>query len=53
VNIVLPGSVGMSGTASIVTLNQTELQTISRDLESDGLLKRANIPPSPNEQLLS
>jgi polyisoprenyl-teichoic acid--peptidoglycan teichoic acid transferase len=53
VNIVLPGSVGMSGTASIVSLNQTELQTISRDLESDGLLKRANIPPSPNEQLLS
>ena len=53
VNIVLPGSVGMSGTASIVNLNQTELQTISRDLESDGLLKRANIPPSPNEQLLS
>jgi hypothetical protein len=53
VNIVLPGSVGMSGTTSIVNLNQTELQTISRDLESDGLLKRANIPPSPNEQLLS
>jgi LCP family protein required for cell wall assembly len=53
VNIVLPGSVGMSGTASIVNLNQTELETISRDLESDGLLKRANIPPSPNAQLLS
>jgi hypothetical protein len=53
VNIVLPGSVGMSGTASIVSLNQTELQTISHDLESDALLKRSNIPPSPNAQLLS
>ncbi|MGH2527702.1 MAG: LCP family protein, partial [Actinomycetota bacterium] len=53
VNVVLPGSVGMTGTTSVVNLNQTELQAISRDLESDGLLKRSNIPPSPNAQLLS
>ena len=53
VNIVLPGSVGMSGTTSVVNLNSTAVQAISRDLESDGLLKRSNIPPSPNEQLVS
>lgn len=53
VNVVLPGSVGMTGSTSVVNLNQTELQAISRDLENDGLLKRSNIPPSPNEQLLS
>jgi LCP family protein required for cell wall assembly len=53
VNIVLPGSVGMSGTTSVVNLNSTTVEAISRDLETDGLLKRANIPPSPNEQLLS
>lgn len=53
VNIVLPGSTGMNGTTSVVNLNSTAVQAISRDLESDGTLKRANIPPSPNEQLLS
>jgi anionic cell wall polymer biosynthesis LytR-Cps2A-Psr (LCP) family protein len=52
-NVVLPGSVGMNGSSSVVNLNQTELQAISRDLEDDGLLKRTNVPPSPNAQLLS
>ena len=52
VNVVLPGSVGMSGTTSIVSLNQTTLDAISRDLANDGLLKRANIPPSPNADLV-
>jgi LCP family protein required for cell wall assembly len=51
-NVVLPGSVGMNGTTSVVNLNQTALQAISRDLESDGLLKRSNVPPSPNADLL-
>jgi hypothetical protein len=31
-----------------VNLDQETLQAISRDLEKDGLLKVANIPPSPN-----
>lgn len=52
VNVVLPGSVGMSGTTSIVSLNQTTLDAISGDLANDGLLKKANIPPSPNADLI-
>jgi polyisoprenyl-teichoic acid--peptidoglycan teichoic acid transferase len=52
VNIVLPGSVGMSGITSIVSLNQTTLDAISGDLANDGLLKKANVPPSPNASLV-
>ena len=52
VNVVLPGSIGMSGTTSIVSLNQTVLDAVSGDLENDGLLKKANIPPSPNADLV-
>jgi polyisoprenyl-teichoic acid--peptidoglycan teichoic acid transferase len=52
VNVVLPGSIGMSGTTSIVALNQTTLDAISRDLANDGLLKKANVPPSPNADLV-
>jgi LCP family protein required for cell wall assembly len=48
VNAVLPGSTGFVGTTSVVNLDQETLQAISRDLEKDGLLKVANIPPSPN-----
>jgi polyisoprenyl-teichoic acid--peptidoglycan teichoic acid transferase len=52
VNVVIPGSVGMAGTSSIVSLNQTTLDAISHDLANDGLLKKANIPPSPNASLV-
>jgi LCP family protein required for cell wall assembly len=52
VNVVLPGSIGMSGTTSIVSLNQTTLDAISGDLANDGLLKKANVPPSPNADLV-
>jgi polyisoprenyl-teichoic acid--peptidoglycan teichoic acid transferase len=52
VNIVVPGSVGMAGTTSIVSLSQTTLDAISHDLANDGLLKKANIPPSPNASLV-
>lgn len=52
VNVVVPGSVGMSGNISIVSLNQTTLDAISNDLANDGLLKKANIPPSPNASLV-
>ena len=52
VNAVLPGGVGMVGTTSVVTLNQETLDAISKDLADDGILKKANVPPSPNESLL-
>jgi len=37
---------------SVVNLDQTQLQAISQDLADDGLLKKGNIPPSPNAPLL-
>ena len=52
VNTVFPGGEGMVGGLSVVTLNQASLDTISKDLADDGLLKKANVPPSPNEALL-
>lgn len=51
-NVVITGSTGMVGTTSVVNLNQEMLQTISTDLANDGLLKKANVPPSPNADLL-
>jgi LCP family protein required for cell wall assembly len=51
-NVVLPGGAGMVGALSVVTLNQESLDAISKDLADDGLLKKANVPPSPNESLL-
>jgi LCP family protein required for cell wall assembly len=53
VNIVVPGSVGMNGTSSIVDLNEDVLRTISRDLANDGIIRRGNVPASPNALLLS
>jgi polyisoprenyl-teichoic acid--peptidoglycan teichoic acid transferase len=50
VNTVFPGGVGMVGTMSVVNLDQEAVQTISRDLENDGILKAASIPPSPNAE---
>jgi len=35
-----------------VQLDQAVLQAISTDLADDGLLKKGNIPPSPNAPLL-
>jgi LCP family protein required for cell wall assembly len=52
VNVVVPGGVGMVGNMSVVTLSQTTLQAISKDLAADGLLRPVNIPPSPNASLL-
>jgi anionic cell wall polymer biosynthesis LytR-Cps2A-Psr (LCP) family protein len=50
-NIVAPGSTGMAGGISIVTLS-SEAQTIFDDLKKDGLVSKRNIPPSPNASLL-
>lgn len=52
VNVVLPGFTAMVGETSVVTLDQTALQTISADLGNDGLLQKKNIPPSPTADLL-
>lgn len=52
VNLVLPGSVSMAGGLSIVSLDQEALQAISNDLKGDGLVRKGNVPPSPNADLL-
>ncbi len=52
-NVVLPGSTGMVGGLSVVNLNQTALEAISSDLAEDGLLKKKNVPPSPNASLVA
>jgi LCP family protein required for cell wall assembly len=52
VNIVVPGSSATVGDSSVVNLDMTQLQAISADLADDGLLKKINIPPSPNAPLL-
>lgn len=52
VNVVFPGSTGTAGGLSIVNLDQAALEAISNDLADDGLLRKANIPPSPNAPLL-
>jgi LCP family protein required for cell wall assembly len=52
VNIVMPGSSGRAGNLSVVYLDQAALEAISADLANDGLLRKVNIPPSPNAPLL-
>jgi hypothetical protein len=42
----------MMGGTAVVTLDQTALETISRDLANDGLVSTKNAPPSPNADLL-
>ena len=51
VNVVAPGTIGTSGSQSIVQLTP-QAETMFADLESDGMLSKKNIPPSPNQQLL-
>ena len=53
VNVVAPGTIGSAGGLSIVNLDQVTLEIISADLSDDGLLKKGNIPPSPNASLLA
>jgi LCP family protein required for cell wall assembly len=52
VNVVVTGGVGMVGNMSVVNLDQAEVDAIANDLKDDGILKEANIPPSPNADLL-
>jgi anionic cell wall polymer biosynthesis LytR-Cps2A-Psr (LCP) family protein len=52
VNVVVPGGLGMVGNVSVVNLDQTVLEAISRDLANDGLVSARNVPPSPNAGLL-
>ena len=51
-NIVIPGTLAMNGTESIVNLDDAALDAISRDLEADGTLGKKNIPVSPNADLM-
>jgi polyisoprenyl-teichoic acid--peptidoglycan teichoic acid transferase len=50
-NVVLPGTIGMAGTQSIVNLT-SQATTIFKDLKNDGIVSKKNIPPSPNASLL-
>lgn len=52
VNAVFPGGSAQVGGLSVVVLNQETLDTMSRDLAQDGILRKANVPPSPNAPLL-
>jgi polyisoprenyl-teichoic acid--peptidoglycan teichoic acid transferase len=51
-NIVVPGTLGMVGTESIVNLDMATLDAISKELEKDAIVGKKNIPPSPNAELL-
>ena len=51
VNAVLPGGVAMVNGLSVVTLNEATLDAVVKDLADDGVLKKANVPPSPNADL--
>jgi LCP family protein required for cell wall assembly len=46
-NVVLPGSSGSAGGFSVVFLNDGQVDSMFADLSPDGLLRKANIPPSP------
>jgi len=45
-NITLPGSTGMQGSLSVVYISSTAAK-IYQDLKPDGVLSKANVPPSP------
>lgn len=51
VNVVVPGSISMSGNQSIVNISSAG-SAIFEDLAKDGVLSKKNIPPSPNQSLL-
>jgi LCP family protein required for cell wall assembly len=46
-NVVFPGTAGMQGSLSVVFLDQERAQAMLADLEKDGILSKANTPPSP------
>ncbi|MEO8293834.1 MAG: LCP family protein [Actinomycetota bacterium] len=45
-NMVAPGSVGTSGSLSIVNLSPSNT-TLYKDLADDGIVEKKNVPPSP------
>ncbi len=51
INVVVPGTIGTSGSQSTVNLT-AEAKAMFADLKNDGLLSKKNIPPSPNRELL-
>ncbi|MGZ4115614.1 MAG: LCP family protein [Actinomycetota bacterium] len=50
-NVVLPGTIGMAGTQSIVNLT-SQATAIFNDLKNDGIVSKKNVPPSPNASIL-
>ena len=46
-NVVLPGSSGMEGGVSVVFLTDSTKDAIFADIAPDGVLSKANVPPSP------
>ncbi len=46
-NVVLPGGTGMIGSQSVVVLNPVWKARIFNDVKADGMLTKANTPPSP------
>ena len=46
-NVVLPGGTGMIGSQSVVVLNPAWKTRIFNDAKADGMLTKANVPPSP------
>ncbi len=45
-NMVAPGTIGTSGTLSVVNLSSSNV-TIYKDLADDGIVSKKNMPPSP------
>ena len=46
-NVVLPGSAGMVGGLSVVTLDMTRVRAIMADAKKDATLLKKNVPTSP------
>ncbi len=46
-NVVLPGNAHTVGGLSVVTLDDTWKARIFSDVKADGMLNKANVPPSP------
>jgi hypothetical protein len=46
-NVVLPGNAHTVGSLSVVTLDDTWKARIFNDVKVDGILTKANTPPSP------
>jgi polyisoprenyl-teichoic acid--peptidoglycan teichoic acid transferase len=46
-NVVLPGGTGMVGSLSVVHIDTAKARAIIADAQKDGVISKANVPPSP------